>query len=99
MTQEPQYYPPEASMVDYVKVIYKHIKLIIALVLVAMFSAGVFSLLKPKMYEASAAFFPLNTSSSMQAEGITIKPSLDSLCDQGRCGCKGLDSVLLNNDK
>jgi len=77
MNQQAEHYSAEPNAVDYIKVIYKYLKLIIALVLVAMFSTAFFSLLKPKMYEAFATFFPLNTSSNIQAEGIIIKPGLD----------------------
>ena len=73
----PPYHEDEIDIVDYIKVAYKYRWMIIAIVLISMFFAGVSSIMKPKMYEAQATFFPLNTQSNIAAGGIVIKPSLD----------------------
>jgi len=72
----------EIDIVDYIKVIYKRWKVIAAVVLITMLFSGISSLMKPKMYEAQATFFPLSTQlspqQSMQLEGVVIQPQLDT---------------------
>ena len=74
---QPQYHEDEIDIVDYIKVAYKYRWMIIAVVLISMFLTGVSSLMKPKMYEAQATFFPLNAQANIETGGIVIKPSLD----------------------
>ena len=74
-----QDYEGEINLVDYIKVIYKHWKMIIALVFIGMAFAGTFSLLKPDMYEASATFFPMSVREyySTTPEALTMKRRID----------------------
>ncbi len=57
MENQPEY--EEIDLVDYLKVLYKHWKMIIVIVFIGMVSAGLSSLNQPKLYEAKATFFPL----------------------------------------
>ena len=72
-----QYHEDEIDLVDYLKVIYKHRKMVIAIILMSMLFAGVLSLSKPKTYEAQATFFPMNTDYNIQSQGVVMKPRLD----------------------
>ena len=78
-----QQYEDEIDIVDYIKVIYRRWKMIVIVVLAAMLLAGIFSLLKPKMYEASATFFPMNVreyySSSSEAVGMKRRLNIENL--------------------
>ena len=76
---QPQYHEDEIDidLVDYIKIIYKRWKIIVVIVFISMLVSGIFSLMKPKMYEAQATFFPLNAQSNIETGGIVIKPSLD----------------------
>ena len=58
---EQQHYEDEIDIFDYIKVIYKRRWLIIILVLASMLFTGISSLRTPKMYEASATFFPMES--------------------------------------
>lgn len=74
-----QSYEEEINLIEYVKVIYKHRIMIITFVLVSMLSAAIFSLHKPKIYEASATFFPMNVKEyyTSQPETFSMKRKLD----------------------
>lgn len=74
-------YEDEIDLIDYIKVIYKHGKMIIVIVFMSMLFAGIISLLQPKMYEASATFFPINVNYNIPSDGIIIQPRLDNIED------------------
>ena len=67
----------EIDLVDYIKVVCKYRWLIVLIVLVSMFFAGITSLMKTKIYEAQATFFPMNTDYSIQSQGVVMEPRLD----------------------
>ena len=67
----------EIDLVDYIRVVYKYRWLIVLIVLVSMFFAGITSLMKTKIYEAQATFFPMNTDYSIQSQGVVMEPRLD----------------------
>lgn len=71
------YYEDEIDLVDYFRVIYKYRVMIIVIVLASAFFVGIVSLRKPKIYEATATFFPLNTSSNIETQGMIVKPGLN----------------------
>lgn len=71
-------YEDEIDLIDYIKVAYKHRRMIAAIVLISMFFAGVSSLMKPKTYKAQATFFPMNTNYNIiQSQGVVMEPRLD----------------------
>jgi uncharacterized protein involved in exopolysaccharide biosynthesis len=70
-----QNYEDEVNLVDYLKVIFKHRLMIIVLVFCSMVSAGSLSLLQPKVYEATATFFPMNIKEESTA--TLMKPKID----------------------
>ena len=72
-----QHHEDEIDIIEYIKVVYKHRWMIMAIVLASMLFIGAASLRQPKMYEASATFFPLNMQSNIETKNIIIKPSLD----------------------
>ena len=74
-----QYHEDEIDIVDYIKVIYKRRWIIITLVLVSMLFAGIFSLRKPKIYEASATFFPLEYQVSQSSMVVEKQVSIGNL--------------------
>lgn len=77
MNNQPPPYEDEIDLIDYIKVIYKRRWMIVIIVLISVLFAAVSSLLKPKMYEASATFFPMNVDYAVQSEGFTIKPGVN----------------------
>lgn len=74
MGQQKNINEDERDLVEYIRVIYKHRKMIMALAAVSMLIAGGLSFLQPRMYEASATFFPMNIDYGIQARGLGIKP-------------------------
>ena len=72
-----QHHEDEIDIIDYIKVAYKHRWMIITIILISMFFAGASSLMKPKMYEAQATFFPMNVKYSIQSQGVIMQPRLD----------------------
>ncbi len=67
----------EVDMIDYIKIIYKRRRMVCAIALVGMFIVGTYSLCQPKLYEAYATFFPINTNYTVKSESFTIEPKLD----------------------
>lgn len=67
----------EVDIVDYIKVAYKHRWMILVIVIISMFSAGVLSLTKPKIYEAQATFFPVNVEYNIQSQGVIAQPRVE----------------------
>jgi len=76
-TKHSQYCEDEIDIVDYIKVIYKHRLMIIAIVFISMLFTGIIGLMQPKMYEAQATFFPMNTNYNIQTQSVIMKPQLD----------------------
>jgi len=70
-----QNYEDEVDFVEYLKVIFKHRLMIIALIFCSMASAGVISLFQPKIYEATATFFPMNIKE--ESAPTLMKPKVD----------------------
>ena len=66
MVQQVQnsYYDDEIDLVELLKVIQKHIKMILIISFVALASGIIIALSSPKVYQAKASFFPPETNSS-----------------------------------
>lgn len=67
----------EIDLIDYIKIIYRRKLMVIVITLFGMISTGAYSLLQPKLYEAHATFFPINTNYTIKSDGFTIEPKLD----------------------
>lgn len=82
----------EIDLIDYIKIIYKRRWMVLIIVIVSALFTGISSLCQPKMYEASATFFPLNlnVNYNIQSEGIVMKP---------RLGIEDLIISILNSRK
>jgi uncharacterized protein involved in exopolysaccharide biosynthesis len=67
----------EVDLVDYIRIIYRRRRLVLAIVIAGMLFAGILSLRSPATYEASATFFPLDANYDIKEDGFLIKPKLD----------------------
>jgi len=67
----------EIDIVDYIKVIYKRRLMICIIMLISTVVVGFLSWRQPEMYEASATFFPLYSSTQIQSQGVIVKPGPD----------------------
>jgi len=67
----------EADIIDYIKIVYRYKWLLIAIVIIGMAFTAASCLRQPKVYEASATFFPLDTSYKTESQGFVAKPQLN----------------------
>lgn len=67
-------YEDEIDLVDYIKVIYKYRKFIVIFVLICTFFSGLVSLSKPKIYQATATFFPMDINASYDFNSESFSP-------------------------
>ncbi|MFH1644867.1 MAG: Wzz/FepE/Etk N-terminal domain-containing protein [Candidatus Omnitrophota bacterium] len=72
-----QQHSDDFDLIEYIRIIYKYRFKIIIVMLISVVFAGVLSLAKPKIYEATASFFPLDVSYSIQADNILVNPRLE----------------------
>ena len=95
-------YEEEIDIVDYIKVIYKYRKFIIIFALICAFVSGVVTLSKPKTYQASATFFPMDVSDSydFNSEGfvprqVNIKDLIISILESRKMADKIIEDLDL----
>jgi len=70
-------YEDEIDVIGYFQVLYKHRRMVCAVILAGVVFVGVRSLMRPRVYEATATFFPLSTTSPAEAQGFMAKPKAD----------------------
>jgi len=92
----------EIDLFDYIKVIYKYRKFIVIFALICAFASGLVTLSKPKIYQASATFFPMNVSESynFNSEGfvphqLNIKDLIISILESRKMADKIIKDLEL----
>ena len=95
-------YSDEIDLFDYIKVIYKYRKFIVIFALICAFASGLVTLSKPKIYQASATFFPMNVSESydFNSEGfvprqVNVKDLIISILESRKMADKIIEDLEL----
>lgn len=74
-----QTYKNEIDLIDYIKIVYKRWWMILIFVVISMFYTGITSLRQPKVYEATATFFPIKYQTSSTSTFAETQVGIETL--------------------